>query len=148
LSLFAAIKSHLLHDSKVALLVDDRVYHMAVLGERTPKRPYIVFQIIGRDGWRHMENTCGVVDGSVQITCYGDRDTDVDDVSEAVRRSLDHLNHRTIGRAPDTITVRAAFLEDEFPGYTSDDDGREWGAFSVIQEWRIVHAQSLPALAV
>lgn len=166
MSLFAAIKSHLLHASRVGLLVtaridpntrrslpplpvgEGRVFHMAVLSQRAPERPYIVFQLIGRDGWRHMENTSGVVDAPVQITCYADRDTDVDDVSEAVRRSLDHLHHRTIGRAPDTIMVRGAFLNDAFPDYIHDDDGREWGAFKIIQEWKIVHEESLPLLAV
>lgn len=147
MSLVAAIKSHLLHDSRIALLVGDRVYHM--MARRNPERPYIVFQIIGRDGWRYMTNVVGVVDSPVQITVYGDSDTDLHDVSEAVRKSLDHLNHRTIGRGADSMTIRAAFLEDAFPGYEPDDDGgREWGVFSIIQEWRIVHEESLPLLAV
>ena len=147
MSLFAAIKSHLLHDSRIALLVGDRVFHM--MARRAPDRPYIVFQIIGRDGWRHMTNVTGVVDSPVQIIVYGDSDTEVHEVSEAVRKSLDHLNHRTIGRGEDSLWINAAFLEDAFPGYDSDDDGgREWGVFSIIQEWRIVHKESLPLLAV
>jgi len=157
MSLHAAIKSHLLHHSKVALLVDDRVYHMTVLSTRAPKRPYIVFQVISQDRWRHMSNTCGVVDTEVQINIYADKHEGADaagkqigayTVAEEVRKSLDHLNHRTIGRAPDSLTVNAAFLNNSFADYTVDPDGREWGAFRVVQEWRIVHEESLPVLAV
>jgi hypothetical protein len=136
MSLHAAIKSHLLHHSQVALLVGDRVYHMAVLGTRAPKRPYIVFQ------------TGAVTDAEVQITCYGNKDTQALDLANEIRMSLDHLHHRTIGRAPDTVTVRGAFWRRTIPDYDPDPDGREWGVFKAIQEWTIKYEHSLPALAV
>jgi hypothetical protein len=150
MSLFAAIKSHLLHHSKVALLVGDRVFHMAVLGQRAPRRPYIVFQIIDDSGedWRHMANAGTVTDAEVQIACYGDKDTQSCELANEVRKSLDHANHRDIGRAPDTVTVRGAFWRRDIPDYTPDPDGREWGTFKVIQEWTIRYEHSLPELAV
>jgi hypothetical protein len=145
-SLFAAIKSHLLHHSKISLLVDDRVYHM--VARRNPVRPYIVFQIISQDRWRHMTAVCGVVDTDVQLNCYADTADDADELAEAIRDSLDHFNHDDIGRAPDTIEVRAAFLNNSFMDTAPDPDGREYGLSRAVQEWRILHTESLPALAV
>jgi hypothetical protein len=135
-----------MHDSRVALLVDDRVHHL--LAPPRTRYPYITFQIISQDRKRHMANICGLVEASVQINVWGRSASSAYDTAEAVRRSLDHLNHRTIGRAPNSETIRAAFLMNSFDDYGPSQHAEEMGIFGMVQEWTIWHEESLPALAV
>lgn len=142
----AAIASHLIHDSQVALIVDGRVFSMV-----TPPRtafPYITYQVISTDHVRHMTNVSGLVDRSVQINCWGRVETVVRTLADAVRKSLDHLNHRNIGRGANLLEIRAAFLENEIDDYTPSPRGDESGIFRIIMEWSIWHTETLPVLAV
>jgi hypothetical protein len=153
MSIQAAIASHLIHDSRVALEVssnkypEPRVFHL-VAPPRT-RWPYITFEFIGGNNrTRYMTNRSGMVMCPMQLNCWGRSIASAFAVNEAVQAGLDHKHHTNIGRAPNTIFIRSAMCDDYWLDYEPPRDAGELGIFRYIQEWRITHTEALPELAV
>lgn len=141
-----AIASHLLHDSRVALLVDVRVYRLPV-PPRTPF-PYISYQRISERRIRHFKASVGLLASTIQIDCWSEDSNQAIELADAVRRSLDHLEHVDLGREPNAVAISAAYLENSIDDFTEPTDGMNLGVHRVIQTWDIWHAETLPELAV
>lgn len=146
MSIQAAIASHLLHDSGVALLVGTQVYR--TFAPQRATYPYITYQKVTERRARHMTATAGLVESGIQMDCWSTDSNEVLSVADAIRDSLDHLNHTTIGMAPNTATVKAAFLESSVDDFEEPTDASNLGIFRVIQTWEIWHTETIPQLAV
>ena len=146
MSLHAAIASHLLNDSDVALLVGDRVYR--TIAPQDTAYPYITYQRITERRGRHFTAPAGLLATGMQIDCWSQDSNEVLDLADAVRRSLDHKNHAGMGLAPHKITINAAFLESSLDAFEEPSDKSDRGVFRVIQFWEIWHTETLPELAV
>lgn len=167
MSIQAAIASHLIHDSRVALELEedferreankagsglravDRVFHLTAPRRRRCPLPYITYQFVGTGARaRHMTNVSGLLWLPLQINCWAARDEQASDIAEAVRKGLDHKNHTDIGRAPNTAYVNYVGLEPAFALYDPPTDGEEDGVFHYVIEGVVWHKESLPVLAV
>ncbi len=151
MSIQAAISSHLRHDSRVAWLVGERVFRtfapQRFKGAVTPY-PYITYQKVTELRERHFTAAAGLVSAGIQIDCWSKDSNEVLEVADAIRRSLDGLNHKVIGRAPDNATIKAAFLTSSVDDFEEPTEADNRGIFRVIMTWDIWHTETIPELAV
>lgn len=146
MSIHQALKSHLLNDSDVALIVEDRVFR--TIAPRGAALPRITFQRIDDTRERHMTAVSGHLSTDFDLKCWAATENEAIELADAVRRSLDHKHHTTIGLAPFGETISAAFLEDSFDDYEAPSDASDDGIHVVVQSWTIWHTETIPELAV
>jgi len=146
MSLHAAIASHLLHDSRVAWLVKDQVYR--TFAPQRATYPYITYQKVTESRERHYTAVTGLVSSGLQIDCWSKDSNEVLKVADAIRRSLDGLHHTTIGMAPNSITIKAAFLTSSIDDFEVPTEADNRGIFRVVMTWDIWHTETIPELAV
>lgn len=142
MSIKTALASHLKNEPIVAEKVGADVYLQ--VARTNALLPYITIHRISENHVRHMTAVSGLVQATFQIDCWADNPIGAEALADVVRRSLDHLNHQDIGIAPNTATVRGAFLEgslDDFEGVTHGTTPR---IFVVHQTWTIWHTESVP----
>lgn len=141
MSIAGALSSFLKANTDVSLKVGSRVYR-GTAPQGTPF-PYLVIQQISGRHVRHMEAVSGLAAPTFQISCVDDDSTGADDLSDAVRESLDHFIG-TMGTPPNTAVVRAAFLEGEADMFDPPRDASDVGIYVVRMTVEIWHTETVP----
>lgn len=141
MSVEGAFASHLKADAAVAALVGSRIYRVVA----PPKSavPYIVMQRITADHKRHMAAAVGLAAAGIQLTCWDYVPQGAYETAEAVREATDHFRG-TMGNAPNTATVGAAFLESEMEDYSPAQHGEPSASYATRQTWTLWYAESVP----
>lgn len=142
MSIKAAISSHLKADAGVAAIVGEDVYqHHA---PQTESLPYVTMDTITAEHHHHQRAASGLVQSSVQISCYSATPAGATALAEAVREALDVLHHVTMGNGANTETLRSAMLDQDIDFYEPPESGQPHGTYSVRQDWTFWHTETVP----
>lgn len=141
-----AFASALIADTGVSEHLEGRVYWL-VAPPRSPL-PHATYQVVGRDRVRKMEAPTGLTFTDVQVDIFGTTPATTENAAEAIRDAFDHAHNTTLGTGPHAVSVAHMFLMTDHDMYEVPEDGGSTGLFRILQEWRILHSESVPNLSV
>ena len=109
-----------------------------------PKKPpfhYITYQRVSNDHARHMTGGSGITRSRWQIDCWARYASEADQLSEAVRKSLDNLDGE-LGDADNQIKVNS-FLEDDAEDFVPPIDASQVGRARVRMDFMLWSPESV-----
>ena len=110
-----------------------------------PKKPlfhYITFQRVSSNHVRHLVGGSGLTASRWQIDCWARYASEADQLSDAVRRSMDNLRG-DFGDADNLININASFLEDDSEDFVPPIDGSQVGRARVRMDFMIWHPETV-----
>jgi len=136
-----ALVSHLVNDGNVSARISAR----AAWGqpdESWEGSDYVTLSRIGHGHERAMTSgQVGLARAMVQLSAWSSDPQAAFLLANDIRLALDGFSG-TMGTAPNTVTVRGAFLRNEVDDYEAESTGAMASNYRVIQEWEIVHAET------
>ena len=123
------------------VFADADCYPMAALPKKPPFH-YITFQRVSSNHVRHMTGGSGLTASRWQIDCWARYASEADQMSDAVRRSMDNLRG-DFGDADNLINIQACFLEDDAEDFVPPIDGSQVGRARVRMDFMIWHPETV-----
>ena len=102
MSAIQALVSHFKANAAVRQRVGVRIYRQ--LAARKAELPYIVIERAGTTHERHQTAVAGLAESAFEVTCWAKSADEVDDLADALRKSLDMREHAAIRSKPYVIT--------------------------------------------
>ena len=115
-------------------------YPMAALPKKPPFH-YITFQRVSNQHVRHLTGGSGLTQSRWQIDCWARYTDEADQLSEAVRQSMDNLDGN-FGDAGNQIKVNS-FLEGDAEEFVPPIDASQVGRARVRMDFIIWHPESV-----
>lgn len=112
MSLETALYNLLSSDSDIEGLVGENIF--PVLADEQAKEPYIVFQVLSVDTTHTLTGSIGMIEASVQVSCWTNSYYDSIQLSGAVRSCLDNYSDRdNPSLAEADIEIQCIQIQDE-----------------------------------
>lgn len=142
-TLEAAWRTRLLDNATVEGLLGVRLY--GGVAPQDAELPYAVFTVISDVPWHHMEAASRLARARIQLDCYAESYAAVKALAKACREAVDGLDREvTVGSDTNALTI---MLEMQADGDNERAAGAELGPYRVIQDYVVLHDETLPALA-
>lgn len=140
MAIYTAVRHRICSDTTIKSLVGNRVYQSGNV-PTSAELPYIAYQRISANHERHLTGGLGLVHSRFQIDVWGDSNTEVSNVGDALRERLD--NYRGIMGSGTTVDVRCCTLDTDEDGYEKPVDNDNKGIFRVSQDYIITYVESI-----
>lgn len=139
-----AIWQHLQHNHYVVGVVDSNAEGVQVfkkVAPRSAKGKYVVIQKISGRGYNHLQGHNGLNSGLWQFSCFGDLDSEADDISEAVRLAINGYQGN-MGEPGAQVNVRTIRFEtDTDISVTGPTSGSQKSKFGIALDFVIMHRE-------
>lgn len=119
-----ALYYEVVNDAGVSALISTRLYPAAEVPQDTTT-PYMTYQRISGPRHRH-QGGAGLVEARYQFTCHDDTQREAAALATALRAVLEAYRG-DMGESGSTVTVRAAYVENDVDGSSPPTDASQRG---------------------
>lgn len=131
-----AIYSYLISQPAIISAVSSRVYPGTV--PTSADFPYIAYYIISSESVHHQRSASAISRTRIQFDCMGSTSLDAEEVSEALRFSLDGYRGLMSG-----LDINVATKDGDYDDFVSPTDKSQVGVHRRVCDYLIWHYQSV-----